>query len=168
MSKKNIDSEKKQEFIITRIFDAPRELVFKAWTEPDHVTHWWGPQGFTAPYCKADIQRGGTFLYCMQSPEGKLYWNKGVYHEIIAPEKIISSMYFADKEGNIVEPTNYGFGPEFPTEMRDVVTFKNHEENKTEFKFHRNISILISKHYLIDQGWNESLDRFEEHLKKIK
>src|SRR5580693_3846630 len=103
-NKKN-PNQNESELVITRVFDAPRELVFQVWTEPKHILNWWGPKGFTAPTCKVDLRTGGEFLYCMKGPDGKSYWNKGVFHEIIRPEKITSSLFFADEKGNRVEPS---------------------------------------------------------------
>ncbi|MCX6832633.1 MAG: SRPBCC domain-containing protein, partial [candidate division Zixibacteria bacterium] len=77
---------KDRNFAITRVFDAPRDLVFKAWTEPERVASWWGPNRFTMPVCKIDLRPGGVFHYCMRSPDGKDYWGKGVYREIIESE----------------------------------------------------------------------------------
>ena len=57
-----------ERMVVTRIFDAPRELVWKAWTDPQYVMQWWGPKGFTAPVCKIDFRVGGKFLCCMRSP----------------------------------------------------------------------------------------------------
>jgi uncharacterized protein YndB with AHSA1/START domain len=164
MVEKSTSSAKEPELVITRIFDAPRELVFKVWTDPEHVMRWWGPKDFTAPYCTIDLRLGGVFHYCMRSPEGKDYWSKGVYREIVVPEKIVATMYFSDKEGNFVEPTEYGIGPDFPSEMLDTVTFTVHESNKTKLTLHRNTALSISKRYMEDQGWNQSLDRFAEEL----
>ncbi|MGH8068203.1 MAG: SRPBCC domain-containing protein [Candidatus Entotheonellia bacterium] len=67
-----------RELVITRIFDAPRELVFKAWTEPERLMRWWGPNSFTTPFCTIDLRPGGVFHCCMRSPEGRDYWCKGV------------------------------------------------------------------------------------------
>jgi len=64
--KKAAQKAKETELFITRIFDAARELVWKAWTEPERVKRWWGPQGFTAPFCRIDLRVGGTCLYCLQ------------------------------------------------------------------------------------------------------
>jgi uncharacterized protein YndB with AHSA1/START domain len=164
MVEKSTSSAKEPELAITRIFDAPRELVFKVWTDPKHVMRWWGPKDFTAPYCTIDLRLGGVFHYCMRSPEGKDYWSKGVYREIVVPEKIVATMYCSDKEGNFVEPTEYGIGPEFPSEMLDTVTFAVHDGNKTKLTLHRNTPLSISKRYMEDQGWNQSLDRFAEEL----
>src|SRR6266404_6301667 len=76
-----------------RVFDAPRALVWKAWTDPQYVMQWWGPKGFTAPFCKIDFRVGGKFLCCMKSPDGQEGWNGGEYHEIVPHEKIVYSMY---------------------------------------------------------------------------
>jgi uncharacterized protein YndB with AHSA1/START domain len=83
MRKKIDANQDNKELIITRIFDAPRELVWKAWTEPEQLMRWWGPKSFTSPVCKIDLRVGGVYLYCMRSPEGQDYWNTGVYKEII-------------------------------------------------------------------------------------
>ena len=97
-----------ERMVVTRVFDAPRELVWKAWTDPKYVMQWWGPKGFTAPFCEMDFRVGGKFLCCMRAPDGREFWNGGEYHEIVLYEKIVSSMYFSDPEGNKVEPAQYG------------------------------------------------------------
>ncbi|HUI73255.1 MAG TPA: SRPBCC domain-containing protein, partial [Spirochaetia bacterium] len=74
-----------QNLVITRIFDAPRELVWKAWTDPRFVMQWWGPKGFTSPSCKIDLRVGGRYLFCMRAPDGQEFWSGGEYVEIIAP-----------------------------------------------------------------------------------
>jgi uncharacterized protein YndB with AHSA1/START domain len=146
--------------VITRVFDAPRELVFRVWTDPAHVTHWWGPRGFTAPVVEIDLRPGGAFRFCMQAPDGSRYWNKGVYQEIIAPERIVSTIYFSDEHGNIVPPTHYGLGADFPSEMHDVVTFEPQDGGrKTLLTLRRDTPLSISKRYMEDQGWSQSLDR---------
>jgi uncharacterized protein YndB with AHSA1/START domain len=150
--------------VITRVFDAPRELVFKVWTDPVHVARWWGPHGFTAPYCTVDLRPGGTFHYCMRAPDGQEYWTKGVYREIVAPERIVSTMYFSDRDGNVVDPARYGLGPDFPSEMLDTVTFDALDGNRTRLTLRRNTPLSVSKRYMEDQGWNQSLDRFAAEL----
>src|SRR5512134_2988905 len=80
-----------QELVITRVFDAPRELVWKAWSEPEHFKRWWGPKGFTCPVCQIDFRVGGKFLGCMRSPEGQDFWSTGVYKEIVPLERIVST-----------------------------------------------------------------------------
>jgi len=75
-----------ERMVVTRIFDAPRELVWKAWTDPQYVKQWWGPKGFTSPVCKMDFRVGGKFLCCMKAPDGQEFWNAGEYHEIVPHE----------------------------------------------------------------------------------
>jgi uncharacterized protein YndB with AHSA1/START domain len=100
--------------VVTRIFDAPRELVWKAWTDPKYVMQWWGPKGFTGPVCKMDFRVGGKFLYWMRAPDGQEFWNAGEYHEIVPHEKIVSSMIATDEIVNVkqtqVHPGNQSQG----------------------------------------------------------
>src|SRR5882724_8034473 len=79
----------KQEVLITRVFDAPRELVFKAWTDPEHLMRWYAPRGCTTHFLKLDFHQGGTFHSCIRIPEGHECWCKGVYREIVVPEMIV-------------------------------------------------------------------------------
>src|SRR6202011_1965864 len=97
-----------ERMVVTRVFDAPRELVWKAWTDPKYVMQWWGPKGFTAPVCEMDFRVGGKFLCCMKSPDGQEFWNAVEYHEIVPYEKIVSLMYFSDSKGNKIEPAQLG------------------------------------------------------------
>ena len=77
------------EVVITRAFDAPRALVFKAWSAPEHMVRWLGPKNFTAPHCTMDFRVGGAYRACICSPEGKEYWMRGIYREIVEPERIV-------------------------------------------------------------------------------
>ena len=109
----------------TRVFAAPRELVFRSWTEPERLKRWWGPKGFTTPFCAVDLREGGVFLYCMRSPEGRDFWGRGVYREIVVPERLVLAMSFADAEGNAVPATYYGLGRDWPLESLMTVTFED-------------------------------------------
>jgi len=153
-----------QDLVITRIFDAPRQLVWNAWTDPERFKHWWGPKGFTVPFCKIDLRMGGAFFYCMRSPEGKDYWSTGVYREIVQPEKIICTDCFADEKGNVVPATHYGMSPDFPLEMQVTVTFEEYQ-GKTKFTL-RHVGIPSgADHDGAQQGWSESFDKLVEYLR---
>jgi len=155
-----------QVLVITRAFDAPRELVWKAWTEPDRFKRWWGPKGFTTPFCKVDLRPGGVFHYCMRSPEGRDFWGKGVYREIVPLERIVCTDSFADEEGNLVPATYYGMSADFPLEMLVTVTFEE-IEGKTKLTLQHALgSVPASERDLCQQGWNESLDKLAEYLAK--
>src|SRR5947207_15806920 len=101
---KNMVNETER-MVITRVFDAPRELVWKAWTDPKYVMQWWGPKGFTAPVCKIDFRVGAKFLYCMTAPEGQKGWNAGEYNEVDLDQKIGSAIALSDSDGDKVEPS---------------------------------------------------------------
>src|SRR5438093_3612694 len=88
-----------RELVITRVFDAPPHLVFKAWTEPERLVRWWGPQGFTTPSCTMDVRPGGAFSFCMRSPEGIDHWLQVVYREIVDPARPVCTWAWEDAEG---------------------------------------------------------------------
>ena len=90
------EASAEQDFVITRRFDAPRTLVFRAFTEPERLRHWWGPTGFSWVSCTMDLRAGGTFHYCMRSPDGQDMWGKWIYREIVPPERIVFVSSFSD------------------------------------------------------------------------
>lgn len=157
--------DKKNEIVITRIFDAPRELVWKAWTEPEHCKKWWGPNNFTTPYCEIDLRVGGKYLNCMRSREGQDFWSTGVYREIIPLEKIVCTDSFSDEKGNVVHASHYGMpGDDWPLEMLVTITFEE-VNGKTK---------MILRHEGLPSGdiseqtnvsWNESFNKLANILK---
>ncbi|MFP5247503.1 MAG: SRPBCC domain-containing protein, partial [Thermoanaerobaculia bacterium] len=113
--------------VVTREFDAPRELVFRAWTEREHLLRWFAPKTFTTPYCSVDLRVGGMFHYCMRTPEGQDIWGRGVYREIVAPERLVFVDSFADEQGNAAEPARYGTSADYPFETLVTVTFEERD-----------------------------------------
>jgi len=148
-----------ERLIATRVFDAPRELVWKAWTDPKYVMQWWGPKGFTAPVCKMDFRVGGKFLFCMRAPDGQEFWNGGEYFEIVLHEKIVYSMYFADAQGNKVQPAQYGIEHEAMDDAHDVITFEDFGDGKTKLTFIGNESMESAKNSGQLEGMNQILDK---------
>lgn len=155
-----------KELVITRVFDAPRNLVWKAWTEPEHVMEWWGPKGFTAPIVKTDFRVGGKSLLCMRSPEGEDYWSTGVYREIVEPEKIVTTDSFSDAQGNVVPASHYGMSGDWPSELLVTVTFEE-DDGKTKLTLRHEGFPDTENRDLAKAGWSESLDKLAEHLRKI-
>ena len=90
--------------VITRIFDAPRSLVFKAWTEPEHMVNWFGPRGFTSKVLKNDLRPGGAYRIHMRGPDGDDHWSQGVFREIVPPERLVMVGSWADADGNPTRP----------------------------------------------------------------
>ena len=151
--------------VITRIFDAPRALVFDAWSKPEHLLRWWAPEGCTTPHCTVDLRVGGKFHFCMRMPDGKDIWGLGVYREIVRPERIVYTDSFADAQGNPVPPSHYGASPSYPAETLVAVTFAEHQ-GKTKLTLHHAIPRQVLERDGMEQGWNQMLDRLAEDLVK--
>ncbi|HLD93422.1 MAG TPA: SRPBCC domain-containing protein [Anaerolineales bacterium] len=146
---------------ITRIFDAPPELVWKAWTEPERVMEWWGPKGYSSPTCKIDLRIGGKYLFSMQADDGKIIWSSGTFQKIDPPKELVFTDNFADADGNVVPGGHYGFEEEFP-EGRITVRFED-MGGKTKITLtHENMPATQSDGATV--GWSQSLDKLAEAL----
>jgi uncharacterized protein YndB with AHSA1/START domain len=159
-----IGEKRKQEIVITRIFDASRDLVWRAWTEPEHFKRWWGPKDYTCPFCEMDFRVGGKYLNCMRSPEGRDYWSTGVYLEIIPVERLVFTDCFADEQGNVVSATYYGLSTDFPLEMLVTVTLEEWE-GKTKLTLKHTNLPAGGEGEGAQQGWSESFDKLAESLR---
>jgi uncharacterized protein YndB with AHSA1/START domain len=149
--------------VVTRVFDAPVDMVWKAWTEPDRLMKWWGPAGHTSPVCKIDLQVGGKYLFCMRSPDGQDFYTTGIYQKIFPLKEIIFTDSFADAEGNIVPSTHYGMQG-FPTELTVSVTFED-EGNRTKVTM-RQYGLPAGEIFEgTGSGWAESFEKLAESLR---
>ncbi len=156
MATRGSSPAQKQALVITRVFDAPRDLVFKAWTDPQYVAQWWGPKGFTNPVCELDVRPGGAIRIDMRAPDGVTYPMKGVFHEIVAPERLVfTSSALEDDEGN----------PQL--EVLTTVTFAEHN-GKTKLTLEAVVVKATPAAAAaldgMELGWRQSLDRLAEHL----
>jgi uncharacterized protein YndB with AHSA1/START domain len=165
MSAKNstITEAAGRELVITRIFDAPRELVWKAWTEPERMQRWWGPENFTAPVCKIDLRVGGVYHFCMRSPEGQDFWSTGVYREIVEPARLVCTDSFADEQGNVVPASHYGMPGDWPLELLVTVTFED-EGGKTKMTLRQTGIPSGQMSEMTEAGWNGSFDKLAAEL----
>jgi uncharacterized protein YndB with AHSA1/START domain len=112
-----------QDFVISRVVRAPRELVWKLWTEREELMKWFGPKGVTMPRCTLDLRPGGVFHYLMQGPADAGHWGKWVFREIVPPEKLVCVVSFADEQGNSIRAP---WEADWPLEMLSVITFLPH------------------------------------------
>ena len=156
-----------REIVITRIIDAPRELVWKAWTESEHLARWWAPKGCSTPFCTVDLRPGGRFHFCMQMPDGGKVWGIGVYREIVEPERLVYTDSFSDEKGNPVPPSRYGMSESHPDETVVTVTFDEYQ-GKTTLTLRHSISKSVKEREGTEQGWKEMLERLAEHLQEAK
>jgi len=161
-TKKDIASE--GDLVIERVFDAPRERVWKAWTDPELLMRWWGPEGFTAPVIQVDPRVGGKYLYCMRSPDGQDYWSTGVYRELVAPERFVATDSFADEHGNVVPATFYGMSSEYPREMVVTVTLEE-QGGKTKLTLVHAGMPSGEDRELARAGWTGSFDKLAATVK---
>jgi uncharacterized protein YndB with AHSA1/START domain len=153
------------EVLIARVFDAPRELVFQAWTDAEHLARWHAPQGCTIQFRKFDFRPGGEFISYLRTPTNYECLCKGVYREIVAPERIVYSIAFCDDDGNFVEPAAKGMNPDWPRETVVTVTFTEHE-GKTTLTLHQSVSESLAKRTGAHPSWIQMLDRLEDELAK--
>lgn len=150
----------------TQIFNAPLSKVWKAWTEPESVKKWWGPNNFTTPVVKIDLKEGGSYLYSMRSPEGQEVWGTGVYKEIVPMKKIVSTDSFADSEGNPVPASHYGMNGDWPLELNVTVTFEENE-GKTKLTLQHQGFPDRKNRDLAEAGWKESFEKLAAYLKTV-
>jgi len=150
----------RQELSLARIFGAPRGLVFKAWTDPKHMAQWWGPRGFTNPVCELDVRPGGLIRIDMRGPDATIYPMKGVFHEIVEPERLVFTSTALEDEHckplleilNTITFEDYNGLTKLPLHARLVTK---------DFKMTPQVAAAVSG---LEQGWSESLYRLAEHL----
>jgi uncharacterized protein YndB with AHSA1/START domain len=138
------------ELVITRTFDAPRALVFTAWSKAEHAVRWFGPKNFTVPHCKMDFRVGGAYRACICSPDGAEYWMRGIYREIAKPERIVFTFAW-EEEG------------ERGRENLVTVTFAE-QGDKTRMTFRQAFFESVSERDSHNEGWSECFDRLEQFL----
>lgn len=149
--------------VITRVFDAPRELVWKSWTEPERLVKWWAPKNFTTPHFKVDLRVGGKFHGCMRSHEGKDFWITGTYKEIVPFERIVCTDSFSDEKGNVVPASHYGMPADFPLEMLITVTFEE-SGNKTKMTLVHTGVPAGNIGEMTACGWKEMFDKLAKSI----
>src|SRR5579859_554021 len=120
-----------QSIVIKRIVDAPLELVWRAWTDPEHVKRWWGPADYVSPVCQIDLREGGKYVFAMLAPPeqgGGVSYTAGVYQKIVPLERLEFTQGLSDKDGNPIDPAQIGMPPDFPREIHTSVVFKRRRD----------------------------------------
>ena len=155
------------DLVIERIFDAPVEKVWEAWTNPEMVKKWWGPKDFTCPVAEIDLKVGGKYLLAMRGPAGsefdKNLYSTGTYKEIVPNKKLVITDSFSDSEGNPVSPTEYGMPESFPDELEITIEFEE-MDGKTKMKLTHAGMPQGEVAEQTQAGWNESLDKLASSL----
>jgi uncharacterized protein YndB with AHSA1/START domain len=140
------------------VFDAPRELVFQAWTDPARLKRWWGPRHFTNPVCEVDLKAGGAWKIVMRGPDGAEHTAQGVYREIVPPERLVFTNEALDKDGKLL--------------LEGITTVSLADvDGKTKLILHTRMKGLVpfAQQMLdgMETGWSQSLDRLVEEIAKL-
>lgn len=151
METENKDPTNRQ-LSISRLLDAPRELVWKVWTDPEHIAKWWGPSGFTNTIFKMEVKPGGEWEFIMHGPDGTDYKNKHIFHEIVKEERLVLDHVSAPK-------------------FRMTVTFED-KGDRTLLKLHSVFESAeqleqVIKVFKADQGMKQNVDRLENYLAEM-
>lgn len=146
-----------REIVLTRILNAPRELVFKAWTDPRHIIKWWGPDGFTNTIHEMNVKPGGVWRYIMHGPDGVDYPNKVVYSEVVKPERLVY-VHGSDIEND-------------PAQFHVTVTFEEYN-GQTKLTMRSIFPSAAARDRVVNvyhaiEGGQQTLNHLEEHLRKM-
>jgi uncharacterized protein YndB with AHSA1/START domain len=169
MSNKMITKAEGNVLTLERVFDAPRELVFKVFTEAEHLKRWWGPRGWTLTVCNVDFRPGGVWHYCMKCIDEKQIdffgfesWGKAVYEEIVEPEKVIFVDYFSDADGNETEG--------MPSSQITMTLLELEGKTKiiSRAQYASAEALKSVMEMGMEQGITETWDRLEEHLQSLQ
>lgn len=159
-------------FVISRTFDAPRDLVWRAWTEPDRLAQWFGPKGTKIIHSQNDLRPGGTYHYGMRNPDGKEVWGKWIYREVLRPQRLVFIGSFSDEKGGM---SRHPLSRTWPLELMSTITFAedrgkttitirwepynaNQEERKT----------FAAAQASMNQGWSGTFEQLEAYLAKAR
>jgi len=168
-----VEEKMAEDFVMSRVFDVPRDLLWKCFTEPERMKQWWGPKGFKVLSSKMDLRPGGSYHYGMQSPDGHAMWGKFVFREVVPQERLVFINSFSDEKGGI---TRHPGNENWPLEMLSSFTFEDMPGGKTKFTVRwapHNASEEERKTFdtnreSMRQGWGGTMDQLEVYLPKAK
>jgi uncharacterized protein YndB with AHSA1/START domain len=160
-----------QAFVLSRVFDAPRELVFRVWSEAEHLARWWGPVNCAVEVRSLEFRPGGIFHYSMRTPDGGEMWGRFLYREIVAPERIVFLSAFADETGN---PVRADFSADWPIDTLSTLTLED-QGGRTKLTLraipyqateaeHRAFEGMFDS---MNQGWGGTLDQLADYLARV-
>lgn len=164
---KNVSEAGKQDIVLTRVFDAPVEAVWKAWTDPEEVKKWWGPRNFTSHSCAIDFREGGKFVFHMRAPKemnNADFYTAGVYKKIAPLEYIEFTQGLSDSAGNKINPATMGMPSDFPEEIPSLLAFRR-VGDKTEFTAIEYGWPLGQMREMSKLGLEQCLDKLAENLR---
>jgi uncharacterized protein YndB with AHSA1/START domain len=164
---------KSKAFIMSRVFDAPRDVLWKCFTEPERMKQWWGPKGFTVVVSDMDLRVGGTYHYGMKAPDGSPMWGLFTYREIMPREKLVFVNSFSDEKRGV---TRHPMAPTWPLRLLTTFTFEDAPGGKTKFTVRwQTLDATEVEEATFDSapsrqsmsnGWGGTLDQLSAYLAK--
>ena len=164
-----------KDFVMSRVFDAPRDLLWQCFTDPERMKHWWGPKGFTVFASKMDLRVGGTYHYGMTAPDGAPMWGLFTYREILPREKLVFVNCFSDEKSGV---TRHPAAPTWPLKMLSTFTFEDAPGSKTKFTLRwQTLDATPEEQAIFDSdqsrtgmtnGWSGTMDQLATYLAKSK
>lgn len=160
----NDSSPSKDAVVIERVFDAPVELVWQLWTQPEHFKKWYGPKGFTVPVAEMDVRVGGKRMVCMETPDGSMkMWTTGEYTEVVPNERLVYTESMADEHGNVISPS--------AQEMKDGPPAKTEVAVVLEDIGGRTKMVVTHAGVPADSGagggWTQAFDKMADHIEVV-
>ena len=157
----------KDAIVIERTFNAPVELIWQMWTQPDHFKKWYGPKGFTVPVAEMDLRVGGKHLFCMemQTPEGSMkMWSTGEYLEIVPNERLVYTESMADEHGNVVSASANGMGNDHPATTEVTVLLENLNGRTKMIVTHTGVP---ANQEGANSGWGQAFDKMADYVETV-
>jgi uncharacterized protein YndB with AHSA1/START domain len=160
-----------KDFVITRMFDAPRELVWTCFTEPERMKEWWGPKGSTIVASKMDLRVGGNYHGAMRDPQGNVMWAKFVYREVAPPERLVWEHSFSDEAGGL---TRHPLSATWPLKLLTTVTLEEAAGGRTRLTLHwspldateEEQKTFAAAHNSMLGGWTGTFDQLDAYLRR--
>ncbi len=150
------------DLMFTKRLSAPQQLVFTMFAEAEHIKQWWGPEGWTMPFCSVDFQPGGEWRYCIRNAEGEEHWSRAVYDEIVRPDRITFTDQFITAAGDEIKG--------MPSKQV-VITVKKETEVTTSLKVHIILKSAAEREQLVSmgfaRGFPEALNHLNHHIEQI-
>lgn len=153
----------KEACVVERIFDAPVELIWQMWTEPEHFKNWYGPKGFTVPVAEMDVRVGGKHLFCMESPDGSMkMWSTGEYTEVVLNVRLVYTDSMADEHGHVVSPSTVGMPDGYPATTEVTVLLEELGGRTKMVLTHAGVPAGAAG------GWGQAFDKMAEHIETVE
>jgi uncharacterized protein YndB with AHSA1/START domain len=142
-----------------RTFHVSQDKVWQVWNDEESIKHWWGPTGYTAPFIRNDLRVGGTYLWAMKSPKGEMFWNTGVYKEVVPNRRIVSSLSFADETGKAIPGSKTPVPGRWPNEVTVIVEFSE-SSGKTKVTV-TEVGLPLFVKIVSRIAWDQQFDKIE-------